>query len=129
MSNETFPRSEKFIFVSYYGFWMKFHQKTWKIDFWPNFETLDLREYFTEFRETASPNILGVEGPHNVAKNIGNTFYKIYSQQWKQFPKNLWKEKITAEGFYCVFYELKQQNMFFIQYRNWLSIMISNNSK
>ena len=29
-SNETSPRSYKFIFVPQYGFWMKFHHKTWK---------------------------------------------------------------------------------------------------
>ena len=42
----------------------------------------------------------------------------LFFKSIRKFMKNLWKEKITAEGFYCVFYELKQQNMFFIQYRN-----------
>ena len=50
--------------------------------FWSNFEILYLHEYFIEFHETASPNILGVEGLHYVAKNIGNTFYHKY---WQQF--------------------------------------------
>ena len=50
--------------------------------FWLNFEILYLREYFIEFHKTASPDILGSEDPHNVAKNVGNTFYQKY---WQQF--------------------------------------------
>ena len=50
--------------------------------FWLNFEILYLREYFIEFNKIASPNILVVDGPHHVAKNVGNTFYRKY---WQQF--------------------------------------------
>ena len=52
-----------------------------KIDFWSNFEILYLREYFIEFHKTASPDILGIEDPQNVAKNVGNIFYRNYWQQ------------------------------------------------
>ena len=55
-----------------------------KIDFWSNFEILYLREYFIEFHKTASPNILGVEGPHHVAKNFSNTFCHKFRQQFQK---------------------------------------------
>ena len=45
---------------------------------------LYLREYFTESRETASPNISGVGGPHHVAKNFGNTFCQKFRQQFQK---------------------------------------------
>ena len=72
------PRGAKNLFSSLNMDFGWYHHKTWKIHFWPSFETLYLREYFTEFRETASPNISGIRSFHVVAKNISNTFYQKY---------------------------------------------------
>ena len=49
--------------------------------FWPNFEMPYLREYIIEIHKTASPDILGVGGPHCVAKNFDNNFCHKFRQQ------------------------------------------------
>ena len=41
-----------------------------------------------KFPKTASPDISGVEGPHHVAKNIGNNFYSKIQQQLQKLKKN-----------------------------------------
>ena len=43
-----------------------------------------------KFAITASPDILGVVGPHHVARNFGNNFYPKFQQQlqnWKFFSQ------------------------------------------
>ena len=75
-----------------------------KIDFWSNFEILYLREYFIEFHKTACPNILGVEGPHNVAKNVGNTFYRKYWQQLQILRISVfWNPKVLISELLPIF--------------------------
>ena len=66
-----------------------------------------------EFPETASPDISGVEGPHHVAKNFGNTFSQKFRQQFRKldffgeknakidvFERSIW----TGRG--CVWSEI-----------------------
>ena len=61
-----------------------FYDKSIKKPILINFKMLYLREYFMKFSEIASPDILGMEGPHYVANNFGNNFNPKFQQQlWK----------------------------------------------
>ena len=62
-----------------------FYDKSIKKPILTIFKMLYLREYFMKFSEIASPDILGVEGSHHVAKNFGNNFNPKFQQQLRKW--------------------------------------------
>ena len=77
-----------------------------------------------EFAITASPGILGVVGPHHVAKNFGNTLYQKFRQQLQKL--DFFGEKIAKIGIFdCSFWEGRGcawSEIFFCGDPHWLGV-------
>ena len=61
-----------------------------------------------EFPETASPDISGVEGPHHVAKNFGNTLWYKFRQH---FQKLFFFSKIFSQNRHFRFLSLARKGV------------------
>ena len=77
-----------------------------------------------KFAETASPDISGVDGPHHVARNFGNTLCQKFRQQLQKL--DFFGEKNAKIGIFdCSFWEGRGcawSEIFFWGDPHWLGV-------